>query len=611
MKLDTHRKPIEKRIQTFERRFGQKHLIFAYHAAFPLALTPDLLQCLWANFRCDTRGEVLDIPWVAVNDFLLSGLCEEVGEELYEMDAEIRDLLLEQLQGEENFQQKRIQELSSFLLAYADPWLDTADRDLRDFAQAQRWTALAYSQPEKAARELALELSKTYQNEENRDDIIRISESVETLKNPLAEFEQLLNYARGMVNLVRGNTETALNYFENSGQINGIVRIAGVECIIPQYVGTEEVQANKEKPLISLSLLHFLIFLIFVLIGGWGLWIYFMRFSLTSKIAKTVNIPIPSEQSSPHSTETIPDFPPIKNSDSDLSNMPIDESPQPSFNTVPDLPELNLEDTNPRVNNIGDLFPSSRENIESIPDEKNANSNISESPSQDIENSGTSAAETPGEIHLDISPNIQLSPNNDFPESPLPESLNPSELLPELLNPPDLSTNSTPSCSEPIVIPEMSPVMPFIQAFEFVGNTIFSNNRLNQELAAYKNADLNFEQLNQAAECIQALYHNNGYLASIAFVPNQSLDEIAIIEIVEGTVPEIEINIQGDLAPEYILSRLEPAITVPLHIPSLDEALRNLLQDPLIESLDPTLTVMRDGTSILSVDVTTSEGSAR
>ncbi|MEM9542413.1 MAG: hypothetical protein AAGA60_23335 [Cyanobacteria bacterium P01_E01_bin.42] len=83
MKLDTHRKPIEKRLQTFERRFGKQHLIFAYHAAFPLALTPDLLQCLWANFRCDTKGEVLDIPWVAVNDFLLSGLCEEVGEELY------------------------------------------------------------------------------------------------------------------------------------------------------------------------------------------------------------------------------------------------------------------------------------------------------------------------------------------------------------------------------------------------------------------------------------------------------------------------------------------------------------------------------------------------
>jgi hypothetical protein len=32
-----------RRIATFRARFGEAHLYFAWHAAFPLTLTPDLL----------------------------------------------------------------------------------------------------------------------------------------------------------------------------------------------------------------------------------------------------------------------------------------------------------------------------------------------------------------------------------------------------------------------------------------------------------------------------------------------------------------------------------------------------------------------------------------
>ena len=40
---------------------------------------------------------MLEIPWVAVADLLLSPLCDEVGEELYEMDGAVRNLLLARL----------------------------------------------------------------------------------------------------------------------------------------------------------------------------------------------------------------------------------------------------------------------------------------------------------------------------------------------------------------------------------------------------------------------------------------------------------------------------------------------------------------------------------
>src|SRR5437899_1177974 len=81
-------------IEAFEERFKKPHLYLASHAAFPLALTPDLLYRLWANFQCDIDGKRLNIPWVAVADILLSNLCNEVGYEIYQMNLDVRTLLL-------------------------------------------------------------------------------------------------------------------------------------------------------------------------------------------------------------------------------------------------------------------------------------------------------------------------------------------------------------------------------------------------------------------------------------------------------------------------------------------------------------------------------------
>ncbi|NJR73658.1 MAG: hypothetical protein HC773_08200 [Scytonema sp. CRU_2_7] len=155
----------KRRIEVFEKRFGKVHLYLAYHAAFPLALTSDLLYRLWANFQRDIYGEVLSIPWIAVADLLLSSLCDEVGHELYEMDVVVRNALLSRLKEDEKFGQQRIYELSNFLLDYIRQQLQSDDPDIRDFAQAQRWIALAYmpTQASEAVRELALALSRAYQ----------------------------------------------------------------------------------------------------------------------------------------------------------------------------------------------------------------------------------------------------------------------------------------------------------------------------------------------------------------------------------------------------------------------------------------------------------------
>jgi len=94
-------------LQAFTRRFGKAHLNLACHAAFPLALTPELLYCLRENFQPQA-------PWIAVADILLS-LCDPViGYELYELEPEVRHELIVTASGIKGTKLRR--ELSRTLL---------------------------------------------------------------------------------------------------------------------------------------------------------------------------------------------------------------------------------------------------------------------------------------------------------------------------------------------------------------------------------------------------------------------------------------------------------------------------------------------------------------
>ena len=193
--------PAQRRITAFRDRFSEAHLYLAYHAALPLALTPDLMYRLWANFQQDVHGEMLNIPWVAVADVLLSSMCEEVGHELYEMDREVRVVLLDQLKRDSRFGQSRLREISDFLLTYVKQQLDSPDIDIRDLAEAQRWAAISYTQPGEAAQELSQALSTTYQHD--KVECLRVAAIIEMLADPLSEFEPLLTDAREKANAVR------------------------------------------------------------------------------------------------------------------------------------------------------------------------------------------------------------------------------------------------------------------------------------------------------------------------------------------------------------------------------------------------------------------------
>ncbi|MCJ8282122.1 MAG: SUMF1/EgtB/PvdO family nonheme iron enzyme, partial [Rivularia sp. ALOHA_DT_140] len=227
----------QRRIKSFTKRFGEAHLYLAYHAAFPLALTPDLLYGLWVDFQSDIHGQVLGIPWIAVGDLLLSVLCNEVGHELYEMDLVVRNQLLRKLQSDERFGKQRINQLSNFLLEYVHKQLQSQDPDIQDLAKTQQWIALAYTKPNQAARELALEFSKI--DERDKAELLRMASLTKTFAELLSEFQPLLIYARGMGKFARGDLQGAEVEFKQVLQNRNNIQVADINLPIPEQINVD------------------------------------------------------------------------------------------------------------------------------------------------------------------------------------------------------------------------------------------------------------------------------------------------------------------------------------------------------------------------------------
>ena len=193
-----------KSIERFKNRFTEAHLQFARYAAFPLALTPDLLYRLRDYLL---QEEKLQVPWIVVSHLLLSGLCREVDEELYEMDIAVRKQLLSRLSQDD------LQKLSEFLLKYVNRNFQSNITGLKN---AQRWTALAYVEPSKAAAELTAMLGKLLLKP-NLSQWLQKSSLVETLAEPLREkgFEALLTLAQAMKQTALGHYTEATLLFDS------------------------------------------------------------------------------------------------------------------------------------------------------------------------------------------------------------------------------------------------------------------------------------------------------------------------------------------------------------------------------------------------------------
>lgn len=184
---------------------------------------------------------------------------------------------------------------------------------------------------------------------------------------------------------------------------------------------------------------------------------------------------------------------------------------------------------------------------------------------------------------------------SDFPES--------FESLPPLPADPLLEAPAVPGRSPEGATETLETIV--VRGFEIVGSSIFSEEELAAATAAYLNRPLTQAELFEARSAITQLYTDSGYVNSGAYIPPQTLnDGTVVIQVLEGRLADINVSIDGPLAPDYVRRRLARASAVPLNAERLLDALRLLQLDPVIASVSAELaTGAEPGTSILDVDV--------
>ncbi|MEO1523429.1 MAG: ShlB/FhaC/HecB family hemolysin secretion/activation protein [Cyanobacteria bacterium J06633_2] len=177
---------------------------------------------------------------------------------------------------------------------------------------------------------------------------------------------------------------------------------------------------------------------------------------------------------------------------------------------------------------------------------------------------------------------------DEIPDAPQP-GFEPLEPLPE---PPELS------------VPEVS----FrIDTIIVNGSTVSElDDEIERIVQAYEGRELTFNELLNVRSEITQLYVENGYVTSGAFLPSNQIltDGTVEIQVVEGSVEEIQVSGLRHLRPSYVRDRLQLATDAPLDQRELLEALQLLQLDPFISQINAELTAgTTAGQNILLVDV--------
>jgi hemolysin activation/secretion protein len=155
------------------------------------------------------------------------------------------------------------------------------------------------------------------------------------------------------------------------------------------------------------------------------------------------------------------------------------------------------------------------------------------------------------------------------------------------------------------VPPEIEELRFSIDRIDVLGNTV-----LEAEIAALtqplEGQELSLGDLLDLRTEITNLYLRNGYVTSGAFLPtNQDLTTgVVQIQVIEGSLEAIQVNGLSRLREGYVRDRISLATDPPLNVPRLEDALRLLQIDPLLDRVDAELTAgSRPGQNLLILDV--------
>ena len=170
----------------------------------------------------------------------------------------------------------------------------------------------------------------------------------------------------------------------------------------------------------------------------------------------------------------------------------------------------------------------------------------------------------------------------------------------------------TPTPNSPELIPDTpaSPETVYINRIEVLGSTVFNTEEFDPIVKPLQGRSVTLQELRQAAQSITQLYLNEGYLTSRALaINNLELieDGVAQIQIIEGSLEKIIIE-GADKLEDYVRDRIELGGRQPLNFGNLENQLRLLKADPLIENIEASVRAgTKQGQSILAVRVITAD----
>ncbi|NES24041.1 MAG: ShlB/FhaC/HecB family hemolysin secretion/activation protein, partial [Symploca sp. SIO3E6] len=196
----------------------------------------------------------------------------------------------------------------------------------------------------------------------------------------------------------------------------------------------------------------------------------------------------------------------------------------------------------------------------------------------------------------------QTDPNRErfLQPSPELEPLPPESTETEpVISPP---TQESPTNSSDL---EPSEVTFLIRKIEVIGSTVFTPEQFTPVTEPFEGRSVNLTELQSVTDAIDQLYLDAGYITSNAVLADQEIiDGVVKIQIIEGSLSEIQVEGTQRLNPSYIKDRIGLGVTTPLRVDRIEDQLRLLRADPLLENVESSLRSGNQlGESILIVRV--------
>ncbi|NET56068.1 MAG: ShlB/FhaC/HecB family hemolysin secretion/activation protein [Symploca sp. SIO2E6] len=196
----------------------------------------------------------------------------------------------------------------------------------------------------------------------------------------------------------------------------------------------------------------------------------------------------------------------------------------------------------------------------------------------------------------------QADPNRERFVQPIPElePLPPESTETEpVLNPPpqESPTDSQEAGPSEVMIP--------VRKIEVIGSTVFTLEQFTPFTEPFEGRSVSLRDLQSVTDAIDQLYLDAGYITSSAVLADQEIiDGVVKIQVIEGRLSEIQVEGTQRLNPNYIKDRIGLGVTTPLRVDMIEDQLRLLRADPLLENIESSLrSGSQLGESILIVRV--------